>query len=196
MSRKYLSVGKDEIREDSFYGVMDTDKLKPNGGLWLTQHVSEDFNSWVDCILYDEDLRYLWFKDRTRKNFFEQPCCAVSLIHKAHLYVLHNDQSFDYLMKCFSSNGDFFSYENLSKFYDGIYVSLSGYLYHDYKEIVSKMRSEFVEDSLLLFNLDCINYYQSGKVCIPPFDYECGERPGSYEIKLDNTRKRVLKKGE
>ena len=73
-------------------------------------------------------------------------------------------------------------------------MELSDELYQNYKDKVSKMRSAFIGNSLILFNLNCVDYYNSGKICVSPFDYEGDERPGSYEIKLDSVKKRILKK--
>ena len=52
---------------------------------------------------------------------------------------------------------------------------------------------KFGVNSLVLFNLDCIDYYQSGVVNIEPFDFECGMELPFYEINCEHVKKRVLK---
>ena len=59
------------------------------------------------------------------------------------------------------------------------------------------MRSEletFCVDTLLLFNPYCIDYYQKGVVNIEPFDYEEYVDEPIYEIKVDNVKRKVLKR--
>ena len=129
MTEKFLLIGTGEIREDKFESVKDVGGAKPYGGLYLTPYVSSEFNPLIDRMLYDRNMRYLWFNTKKSKNPFERSCCAVSLENGNRLYSLHNDQTFDYLMKCFSSIDGSFSYEGLSKFYDGIYMNLSDNLY-------------------------------------------------------------------
>ncbi len=196
---KYLTVGTDNILFDKFCKVQDTNKhgsMKPLGGMWFTEYDKEQNNEWVQFMM---NHIYIWFyKDNNvvvngRINPFMKPCSVVSLNPDVRLYMLHNYQTLDYLMKCFPKDGKF-SYEELSKYYDGIYVNLNGLFHSKYdKEVLNKF-SSFGISSLVLFHLDCIDYYQSGRVILTPFDYECGERPQGYEIKIDDTRKKILKK--
>ena len=50
---KYLTVGTNEIRDDLFRNIENTESIKPRGGLWLTQYDEriKDYNHWVDFIL-------------------------------------------------------------------------------------------------------------------------------------------------
>lgn len=194
---KYLTVGTDEIREDLFKRVEDTDSkvsMKPRGGLWLTEHDENmpNFNRWVDFMLIRPSI--LFNKSVDGRNPFLQPCSVVTLENNCNLYVLHNEQSLDYLMKCFGSK-DKISYEELSKYYDGIYVDIGGLFYSNYDKNVLNKFSSFDVNSLILFNLKCIDYYQSGKVVIEPFDPEDFYNIDRYyEIKYDNCKKKILKK--
>ena len=191
---KYLTVGTNEISEDKFRPIQDTDlnDMKPVGGVWFTEYDEniKNYNSWVDFILCRPHI--LFYKS-SGSNPFIQPCSLISLKKKCNLYALHNDQTLDYLMKCFP-NGDKFSYEQLSQYYDGIYVNLFSLFRGKYDEKILSKFSSFGVSSLVLFNLNCIDYYQSGNVFIEPFDYESNEISDNYEIKIDSTRKKVLKK--
>lgn len=195
---KYLTVGTKNIREEEFRKIEDTDfknSMKPVGGMWFTEFDNhlKNYNSWVDFMLSRPYL--LFYKSQLRNdNPFVQPCSVVSLKSDINLYVLHNDQTLDYLMKCFPKNGKF-SYEDLSNYYDGIYVNLHNLFLGKYDMNVLKKFSSFDVSSLVLFNLDCIDYYQSGDVFIDPFDYESGvEFPEGYEIKINDVKKKILKK--
>ncbi len=192
---KYLTVGTDEIKQDLFREVKDTDyvdSMKPNGGLWLTEYdESLKCNTWVDFMMARTNI---WFYKMVGDNPFVQPCSVVSLKSNVNIYPLHNDQTLDYLMKCFPYR-EKFSYEELSKYYDGIYVNLHNLFLGKYDEKILKKFSSFGVSSLVLFNLDCINYYQSGHVFLEPFDYESGvDFPEKYEIKIGDTKKKILKK--
>lgn len=192
----YLTVGTKEIRRDKFRKIEDTDlsgSMKPRGGMWFTEYDKniKSYNVWVDFIL--ERPNILFYKNRG-KNPFVQPCSIITLNADVNLYALHNGATLDYLLKCFPYK-DKFSYEDMSKYYDGIYVNMSSLNFCNYDEKVIKKFSSFDINSLILFNLDCINYYQSGEINIEPFDYEgdpyCDKY---YEIKIDSEKKRVLKK--
>ena len=197
---KYLTVGTDEIRSDLFRNVETTelaDSMKPAGGMWFSEYNKGGSNEWVRFMM---NHIYIWFykNNNIRVNGyvdpFAKPCSLVSLKNDVHLYTLHNSQSLDYLMKYFPANGKF-SYEELSKYYDGIYVDLNRlFSLKDYDNDILKKFSSFGISSLVLFNLDCIDYYNSGKVILEPFDYEVGERPQNYEIKIDDTKKKILKR--
>ena len=197
---KYLTVGTDEIRRDLFRNVETTelaDSMKPAGGMWFSEYNKSGSNEWVRFMM---NHIYIWFykNNNIRVNGyvdpFAKPCSLVSLKNDVHLYTVHNSQSLDYLMKYFPANGKF-SYEELSKYYDGVYVDLNRlFSLKDYDNDILKKFSSFGISSLVLFNLDCIDYYNSGKVILEPFDYEVGERPQNYEIKIDDTKKKSLKR--
>lgn len=192
---KYLTVGTKEIREDLFKKISDTNlnkSMKPQGGLWFTEYDENigNYNSWIDFMMYRPHI--LFYKNHS-DNPFIQPCSVVNLKKDTKLYALHNDQTLDYLMKCFPRDSKF-SYEELSNYYDGIYVNLNSLFLGKYDKNVLNKFSSFDVSSLILFNLDCIRDYQSGDIYIEPFDYEGGEKPLGYEIKLDSVKKKILKK--
>ena len=193
---KYLTVGTDEIREDLLKRVEDTDlrsSMKPRGGLWLTEFDENlvNFNRWVDFMMLRPNI--LFHKNRG-SNPFIQPCSIVTLNDDTNLYVLHNRESLDYLMKCFPYDGKF-SYEDLSHYYDGIYVDLGGLYHSDYDKNVLSKFSSFDVNSLILFDLGCIDYYQSGSVVIEPFDPDDSySHDRYYEINYNKEKKKVLKR--
>ena len=193
---KYLTVGTDEIKENLFREVTDTNlkmSMKPVGGLWLTEFDEnmKNYNRWVDFMLCRPNI--LFYKSKG-DNPFIQPCSVVSLKSDTKLYVLHNDQTLDYLMKCFPYQ-DKFSYEELSKYYDGIYINLGSLFMGKYDKDVLKKFSSFDVSSLILFHLNYFDYYYSGNVVIEPFDYEDSMHDDvSYDIQYGTYKKKVLKK--
>ena len=91
-----------------------------------------------------------------------------------------------------------FSYVKLSKDYDGIYVDLRNLFRDNENYDTFKKFSSFGVNSLVLFHLDCIDYYYPGDVLIEPFDFEDGMNfDRFYEIqykKDDMNKRKVLKR--
>ena len=190
---EYLTVGTDKITREKFVPITDdsTTYYKPAGGLWLTRHMPEypGYNEWVDYLI--DNPRLLYFKSKS-KNIFSQPCSVVTLVRDANIYTLDSDDSFKYLMTHFNRDDKMFSYEKLSREYDGIYVKILGLLGSD--PIKMEIVKKYCVNTLSLFNLDCIDYYYSGRVNIRPFDIEYAdfdEEAREYHIDVSNVKKRI-----
>ncbi len=183
---KYLTVGRDELT--TVRKVEDTETIKPRGGLWLTKYENEHYNEWVDYIL--EDTVALVYKSRG-SSIWKQPCSLVTLKESANIFTLNDADSLSFLKDRYPQVDNKFSYSELSKDYDGIYVDM-------YKLLMKVDDSRFYKfgvNSLILFNFDCIDYYQSGMVDIEPFDYEYGYcETVNYEIKCNDAKKRILRR--
>ena len=189
---KYLTVGTSEITRERFMNIEDTEgaNIKPRGGLWLTKYHNEGYNEWVDFLL--EDPTTFYYKSKGH-SIWEQPCSLVTLNESANIYTLKDNDGLTFLKKNYPLHDDKFSYEAISRLYDGIYVDMYQLLMNVDSD--TRMRLyKFGVNSLILFNLDCINYYQSGIVDIEPFDFEYEYNEGTiYQIKCDNIKKRILK---
>lgn len=189
--QKYLSVGTNLIKNELFREIQDSSKsgsIKPSGGFWLTEF-NKDFpkyNSWVDYILYI--YPYVLFYKTNGNNPFKQKCVLVTLKDCANIYNLSNLQEYNYLLDNYSVNEEI-SFRKLSDDYDGVYVDLSSLLKCLDSKDYAKVRS-FGVNTLLLFNLGCIDYYHPGIVDIAEFDYEYIEYTSfiDYEIKLDSKK--------
>ena len=191
---KYLTVGTREITQELFRNVEDTEpnNIKPRGGLWLTKYHSEFYNEWVDFILDDPVI--LFYKNR-QNSIWEQPCSLVTLNDSAKIFCLDSKQNLDYLRCTYPLDNDKFSYQAISNIYDGIYVDMYHLLCDIDDDETRKKIFKFGVNSLILFNLSCIDYYHPGTVYIEPFDYEAREYEAiSYEIKCDDVKTRILKK--
>ena len=189
---EYLTVGTSEITRERFLPVEDTEpnSLKPRGGLWLTKYHNEHFNEWVDYLL--EDPTTFYYKSKGH-SLWMQPCSLVTLSKSANIYTLKDNDGLSFLKDNYPLTDDKFSYEAISRKYDGIYVDLYELLKNVDSNTAMRLY-KFGVSSLILFNLDCIEYYNSGVVDIEPFDfeYECNEGT-FYQIKCDNVKKRILK---
>ena len=187
---KYLTVGTNEIREDLFRNIEDTESIKPRGGLWLTEYDEDikDYNRWVDFILMHPNVLFYKTKDCSP---WIQPCSIVSLSDDTKLFSLDSVEKLEYLMHHYPLVEERFSYQDLSRDYDGIYIDLCRF--SDSKKM--NEFSTFGVSSFILFHLNCIDYYQAGNVIIEPFDFEDGLNfDRYYQIEYSHVKKKVLKK--
>lgn len=193
---KYLTVGTKELKADMLYGIEDLEDIgiiKPRGGLWLTKYYDDtpNYNEWVDYMI--EHPSILCYKNK-EPNIFVQQCALVTLKKDTKIFVLDTPEKHKYLIDNYPYNKAKFSYEDLSADYDGIYVRPHEITKNDNNETTREKFNRFSIDSLILFNLDCIDYYQSGIVDIEPFDVEFPEYDYCnryYEIKIEATKKKV-----
>ena len=166
----YLNVGTDEIRNDSFKPLRDGEEgfYKPTGGFWLTQYDPKyaNYNMWVDYLI--DNPQVLFYKSHA--SVFQQPCAIVELREDAKIYTFKHEDNYRELLGKYPLYDSSFSYEAMSKDYDGIYVDLHS-LFNEVKDkTIGKIIRQYCVSTLLLYNLDCIDYYYSGGVDISPFD--------------------------
>ena len=193
---KYLTVGTDEIKESLFRRVEDVESsshVKPRGGLWLTEFDErvKTYNHWVDFMMFHPNV--LFYKSKG-KFPWEQPCSLVTLRDDVNLFYLDNMEKFRFLMDKYPYDNHKFSYEALSKNYDGIFIKLGHLFRGDYDYHLFDLFSSFGVSSMVMFHLSAIDYYQSGNVFIEPFDYEDPYCEKYYEIDIQTTKKRILKR--
>lgn len=189
---KYLTVGTDEITEEKFRAIQDRkDNIKPTGGLWLTEQKNINYNKWVDFILY---RRYLFFYKYYNKYYnWNIPCCLATLRDKTNIFDLNSKKQLQFLMENYKSDDNLLKFEELSKSYDGIFINYLAMMRKEIDSELSKKFQTFAVDTLLLFNLNCIDFYQKGEVIIEPFDPDVELDEPSYKINIEE-KKRVLKR--
>jgi len=190
----YLSVGTRCIKSELFKSVCDSsfnDNIKPSGGFWMTEFDVRfpDYNIWVDYILTYPHI--LFYKSRSNDPFV-QPCSVVYLKEDANIYHLCSKDDYNFLIKSYSNGMGRFSFEKLSLDYDGIYINLFN-LRNSLSSEEFNLFLSFSVNTMLLFNLDCIDYYHAGVLDIEEFDY-CDIYSSSfinYNIKFDNDKRYV-----
>ena len=197
---KYFNFGIDEIREDKFNKIDNTkeiNEIKPIGGFWATKHdeKTNDFNKWIDFILYNSQHLFFYKYNKANKSInWNQPCLLMTLKDKTNLFNLDDIDKYKYLIKKYPYDIKRFSYKELCKNYDGLYIELSKIdsrkLDYETKEKFRK----FAIDSLVLFNLDCIDYYQKGIVSIEAFDYDDILKEPQYKIEIEKEKRKILKR--
>lgn len=190
----YLHLGTSELKSDLFIPISDSNagsEYKPSGGLWTSKYVYDNYNEWIDFILGNP---HIYFYKNNGGDIFNIPCCLIKLKESANIYNLDNMDSYNYLMSNYSNESDWFSFEKLSKDYDGININLSSFRRNNNKEILDKLM-KYAVDSLVIFNMDSIEYYYSGVVNILPFDYEYDDRGygfRSYKINLSDEKRYLV----
>ena len=191
---EYLTVGTREIKQELFRSIEDTDanNLKPRGGIWLTKYNNAFYNEWVDFIL--DDPVVLFYKNRNN-SIWKQPCSLVTLNDSANIFNLDTSEKLEYLRSNYPLDNNKFSYRDISSIYDGIFVDMYGLLREIKDDKTREQLYRFGVNSLILFNLECINFYKSGFVLIEPFDFESRVyETVSYEIKIEDIKKKILRK--
>jgi hypothetical protein len=191
---QYLTVGTREITSEAFTCVEDTDirNIKPRGGIWLTRYQGENYNEWIDFIIDDPVIFYYKSRDY---SLWEQPCSLVTLKDDAEIFNLCHRNDLEYLLNNYPIDKYKFSYKKMSMTYDGIYIDMYSLLREVKDDELRQRIYKFGVNTLILFNIECIDYYEPGTVSITPFDYEYGacEFP-EYKINIKKEKKKVLNK--
>ena len=178
---KYLSVGKSTLNSNLFMNIKNNG-IKPLGGLWATKQDTQkrNFNEWIEQIF--ENPTILFFRYNNKLDSI-----LLTLEDNANIFILKTQKDLEFLKINFPSENGLIDYETISKCYDGLFINIHQL---DVTAII-----EFSVNSLILFNLDCINYYQKCKISIESHDFEeyFGEYREStdYIISVDEEKQQV-----
>lgn len=180
---QYLSLGRSFIFTDKIRPIKNNGN-KPNGGIWATVHNPEykNFNLWIEYMSINPHI--LFYKH----NSFNIPAVFITLSENCNILKI---EDLDTLYKTIDNN-DWIDFEELAKKYDGVYISLNKIISEcQDMEIVKKLMSYGVS-SLIIFNTNCISYYQKANVSIKPFDYEYEPSFSDYTIEIDEEKNLVM----
>ncbi len=194
---EYLTVGTNKIRRKLFKPIEDRKgasyivNIKPTGGLWLTEYNPEyaNYNEWIDYLIDNPNV--MAFKSK-EYDIWNQPCSLVKLTDDSKIFTLENTEGYEFLTSRYPKDDNYFSYEAMSKNYDGIYIDIlklfNGIKYREQERLIR----ELCVRTLILFNYKCIDYYRPGYVSITPFNLDYGAyETAEYEIQCEKIRKRV-----
>ena len=190
---EYLTVGTREITKELFVPVKDkVDRpYKPSGGMWFSEHIFNSYNAWVAYLLANPSR---FVSKNHSDNLWEQPCSLITVRDSSNFFRLDSEGALDTLIRNYPCNSGGFSYERLSRNYDGIYVDVSALYRCRENEKIFAIAQLYKVKTLLLFNLDCILYYSPGFVSITPFNLDCYNGDGddiTYSINIENSMKRI-----
>lgn len=193
--KEYVTIGTKNIAEDIFRKILrplDINFYKPNGGLWSSEFISRIYciSEWHDYLLY-EDQETASYKNINAGAIFTLKNNAKILNIDSEEKIIELSQkypSWHYILTHYDNPElNIIDFENLSKDYDGVEVSINKLGYNK----PGLTFNSWSVNTLLLFNLNCIEKYQSVDIEVSLFNYD--KRP--YISKISNP-KQVLNHSE
>lgn len=170
--KTYLSVGTDYLDKNKFQEIENSFGFKPNYGIWATkQHLDAmSYNPWVDYLLNKDNrtffLKYGNFED------YRIPAVLFSLKPTANIFYIRSKDDLNHLSAFYpSKHASFFiDFEKLAQDFDGIYFNIKQLSSEISENMVLKetVLKPISVNTLLLFNIDCIDFYQKAAVVISP----------------------------
>ena len=193
--KEYVTIGTKNIAEDIFRKILrplDINFYKPNGGLWSSEFISRIYciSDWHDYLLY-EDQETASYKNINAGAIFTLKNNAKILNIDSEEKIIELSQkypSWHYILTHYDNPElNIIDFETLSKDYDGVEVSINKLGYNK----PGLTFNSWSVNTLLLFNLNCIEKYQSIDIEVSLFNYD--KRP--YISKISNP-KQVLNHSE
>ena len=193
--KEYVTIGTKNIAEDIFRKILrplDINFYKPNGGLWSSELISRIYciSEWHDYLLY-EDQETASYKNINAGAIFTLKSNARILNIDSEEKIIELSQkypSWHYILTHYDNPElNIIDFETLSKDYDGVEVSINKLGYNK----PGLTFNSWSVNTLLLFNLNCIEKYQSVDIEVSLFNYD--KRP--YISKISNP-KQVLNHSE
>lgn len=193
--KEYVTIGTKNIAEDIFRKILrplDINFYKPNGGLWSSEFISRIYciSEWHDYLLY-EDQETASYKNINAGAIFTLKNNAKILNIDSEEKIIELSQkypSWHYILTHYDNPElNIIDFETLSKDYDGVEVSINKLGYNK----PGLTFNSWSVNTLLLFNLNCIEKYQSVDIEVSLFNYD--KRP--YISKISNP-KQVLNHSE
>ena len=193
--KEYVTIGTKNIAEDIFRKILrplDINFYKPNGGLWSSEFISRIYciSEWHDYLLY-EDQETASYKNINAGAIFTLKNNAKILNIDSEEKIIEVSQkypSWHYILTHYDNPElNIIDFETLSKDYDGVEVSINKLGYNK----PGLTFNSWSVNTLLLFNLNCIEKYQSVDIEVSLFNYD--KRP--YISKISNP-KQVLNHSE
>lgn len=193
--KEYVTIGTKNIAEDIFRKILrplDINFYKPNGGLWSSEFISRIYciSEWHDYLLY-EDQETASYKNINAGAILTLKNNAKILNIDSEEKIIELSQkypSWHYILTHYDNPElNIIDFETLSKDYDGVEVSINKLGYNK----PGLTFNSWSVNTLLLFNLNCIEKYQSIDIEVSLFNYD--KRP--YISKISNP-KQVLNHSE
>lgn len=172
----YLSIGTNTLNKDLFLDIKNTNTSKPQGGIWATEHEYPTYNPWVDYLCDHPHL--LFYKNYGYPNL---PAVYLTLKEDAKIFNLASEEDISYLKEHYPYN-NWINFEKLSKDYDGIFI--------DYHKLHNNPQiNPYSVNTLILFNPNCIMYYQVATVVIEHLDFD--NHTEMYDYRIDISEEKI-----
>lgn len=167
-NKKYIMVGAPTISKDLFRNVLrplDNYNFIPSGGFWASDYIDNcEISAWNKYLHQIPELAEA--KDINQSTIFTLKEDAKILKIESYndiLLLAEKYPSYHHILGFIEDINDrkiSFDFEMLSKDYDGIYVNYKN-ISQENKTMIFK---DWVVNTLLLFNLDCIKEYQKAPI--------------------------------
>lgn len=183
----YLSIGTKYISKSLFQPIKNGNGFKPYGGIWATIHNKKykNYNEWMDYVILNPYILFNVYKD----NPLEIPAVYLTLKEKTNIFKLNNKEALDYLLKTYPLN-NWIDFEKLTQNYDGIYIDILELARCTTKEQFNNLLSYSV-NTLILFNPDCIDYYQKTTIKIDTLYFDPASLEMGYTINIDDNHETI-----
>lgn len=180
----YLSIGTNYISKNLFQPIKNGNGYKPYGGIWATIHNKEytNYNEWMDHVLLNPYILFNIYKE----NPLEIPAVYLTLNNNSNIFTLNSKETLTYLLNNYPLN-NWINFEKLAKDYDGIYINILELARCTTKEQFNKLLSYSV-NTLILFNPECINYYQKATININTTDFNPASLEMGYTINIKDKK--------
>ena len=159
--KEYIMIGTKTLSKDIFRNILrplDNQTFKPTGGLWASDYYPYIISSWFDYLRNNPDL--LYYKNIYAASLFTLKDNANILLidsKKVLQEIVIKYPSYSHLLNNNYISKDSINYELLSRDYDGIYLDYNKLFICNYSPIIRAWNV----NTLLLFNLDVLDKYQS-----------------------------------
>lgn len=183
----YLSIGTNNLSSDLFLEIKNSNGVKPIGGLWATIYDNRysNYNEWVEYLCYHPHiLFYHQFNDP-----YLLPAIYFTLKDNSTIFVIDSIEKINYLKSKYPHN-NWIDYEKISKDFDGIFVDINALRridLHRFQNIIDS----FSVSTLVLFNLNCIKYYQKASIDLTGTDFENPYEFSEYKITIEKEKKEI-----
>lgn len=174
----YLSIGTNKLNKDLFLDVRNTGTAKPLGGIWATEQEYPTYNAWVDYLCDHPHL--LFYKNYGYPNL---AAVYLTLQEDARICSLNTEDDIKCLKEKYPLN-DWINFEKLSKDYDGIFIN--------YQKLIDNSQIKpYSVNTLILFNLNCVKYYQVATVVIDSLDIDNPTEMYEYRIEISEEKIKI-----
>ncbi len=163
--QNYIFIGSPIITKELFRKVLrslNNYSCKPNGGLWASKYTSPyHISDWYSYLIDKKEIAF--YKNLSSASMFTLKDDANILVINDYETVLNLIAKFPSIHQKLSYyespeipvEQKIFSFEELTKYYDGVYVDYDHFRFSNSTDIFNS----WSVNSLLLFNLDCIESF-------------------------------------
>lgn len=190
MKKQYVTVGTETISSNIFRKILrplNNYTFKPTGGLWASEFNKYMVSDWYEYIIYEGSylqaiknitLAAVFTLKDAAKILTIDSCNQIKELAKKYPSYHHILG----LCEPLTTKNKIFDFEELSREYDGVYINYYGI---NFSREIETFKNWSI-NTLLLFNIDCIEKYQSINI-MPQNPYDSEDLPQIISTSNDKT---------